>query len=144
MKPMKPMYVLILLIIIASAGFYGGMLYQKNQMQQSFDSGVGFRRFGPAGSGPNGIMPVRGQVVSTGNNSVMVKLKDGSSKIVDLTSQTAINKMTSGSASDLKSGEEVTAIGSTNSDGSITAQTVLLGNGMLFRRGGNQPGPTGQ
>ena len=143
MRPIKPLYVLFLVIIIAAAGFYGGMWYQKNQTQASFANGANGqfgRRFGG-----NGMMPVRGQVVNTGNNTVTVKLNDGSSKIVDLTAQTTINKTTTGSASDLKSGQEVTAIGMSNSDGSITAQTVLVGNGMMmFRRGGNQSGPTGQ
>ena len=74
---------------------------------------------------------------------------DGSSKIVNLTSQTTISKTTTGSATDLKSGETVTAIGTTNSDGSVTAQNVLVGNGgMMFRRsGGNIQGgqaPSGQ
>ena len=53
-------------------------------------------------------------------------------------------KTTTGTTSDLKSGEEVTAIGSAGSDGSVTAQTVLIGNGnMFFRRGGAQNAPTG-
>ena len=91
-------------------------------------------------------MPVRGQVVSSGNGSVTIKLMDGSSKIVNLTSQTTISKTTTGTSSDLKSGEQMTAIGTTNSDGSITAQTVLIGNGnMMFRRpSGGQPAPSGQ
>lgn len=154
MKPIKPLYVIILVIIVAAAGFYGGTLYQKNQTRASFASGANgqFRRFGQGGGGQggfgggaNGMMPVRGQVVSSTDNSVTVKLMDGSSKIVNLTGQTTISKTTTGSASDLKSGETVTAIGTTNSDGSVTAQTVLIGNGnMMFRRSGGTPPAGGQ
>jgi len=144
MKPIKPLYVIILIIIFAGVGFYGGTLYQKNQTRASFARG-GFGgvggRFGGGqggfggGQGANGMIPVRGQIVSSGNGSVTVKLNDGSSKIVNLTSTTSISKTTTGSTSDMKSGQMVTAIGTTNSDGSVTAQTVLVGNGnMMFRR----------
>lgn len=149
MKPIKPLYVIILLIVFAGAAFYGGMQYQKSQTRAGFVrfAGGGGRFGGGFGGGPgaNGMMPVRGQVVSSSNNTVTVKLNDGSSKIVDLTSQTTINKTTTGSSSDLKSGETVTAIGTTNSDGSVTAQTVLIGNGnMMFRRPSGQPAQSGQ
>ena len=89
MKPIKPLYVIILIIIFAGAGFYGGTLYQKNQTRASFARG-GFGAGGGAGGrfgggqGATGMMPVRGQVVSSSDNSVTVKLMDGSSKIVNL------------------------------------------------------------
>jgi hypothetical protein len=146
MKPIKPLYVIILIIVFAGAAFYGGMQYQKSQTSAGFARG-GFAAGGAGGrfGGGSGMMPVRGQVISSSDNSVTVKLMDGSSKIVNLTSSTSISKTTTGSASDLKSGETVTAIGTTNSDGSITAQNVLVGNGnMMFRRsGGNQSGGQG-
>jgi hypothetical protein len=149
MKSIKPLYVIILIIVFAGAAFYGGMQYQKSQTRAGFARG-GFAgaggRFG-GGQGANGMTPVRGQVVSSSNDTMTVKLMDGSSKIVNITGQTTISKTTTGSASDLKSGEQVTAIGTTNSDGSITAQNVLIGNGnMMFRRAGGGQGnaPTGQ
>jgi hypothetical protein len=148
MKPIKPLYVIILVIIFAAAGFYGGTVFQKSQTRAGFErSGGQFgARFGGGQGGPGGagMMPVRGQIVSSGDNTITVKMQDGSSKIVDLTSQTQINKTATGTTADLKSGTTVTAIGTSNSDGSVTAQTVLIGNGnMLFRRGGNQGTPTG-
>jgi hypothetical protein len=147
MKPIKPLYVLILVVIFAAAGFYGGTVFQKSQTRASFARGAGGQfgaRFGAGGPGGAGMMPVRGQIVSSGDNTITVKMQDGSSKIVDLTSQTMINKTATGTTSDLKSGTTVTAIGTSNSDGSVTAQTVLIGNGMFrMRTGGNQGGPTG-
>jgi len=156
MKAIKPVYVIILLIVFAAAGFYGGVVYQKNQ-RASFATGAGQfagRRFGAGGGqggfaggpgGASGMMPVRGQIVSSGNNTITVKLSDGSSKIVNLTSQTKVAKTDTGSVSDLKSGTTVTAIGTTNSDGSVTADNVMVGNGnMMFRGGGgNKTAPTG-
>jgi hypothetical protein len=154
MKPIKPIYVLIIVIIVAAGAFYGGVFYQKNQ-RPSFAGGAGSfagRRFGSGGAGgfqggqgvagANGapaMMPVRGQIVSTGNDSITVKMQDGSSKIVNLTGQTKINKTTSGAVSDLKSGTTVTAIGTSNSDGSVTAQDVMIGNGgVMFRGSGSR------
>ena len=156
MKPIKPIYVIILIIVFAAAGFYGGMLYQKHQRSSfSFAGGAAggqyaFRRFGgPGGAGGFGggtggaaMMPVRGQIVATGNGSITVKMQDGSSKIVNLSSQTQVNKTTTGSTSDLKTGTIVTAIGAANSDGSVTAQAVMIGNGA-FMRGGKPESPTG-
>ncbi len=147
MKPIKAIYVFILLIVFAAAGFYGGTMFQKSQTRASFANGAGggqfYGRFN-GGQGGVGMMPVRGQIVSSGDNTITVKMLDGSSKIVDLTSQTRISKATTGSVSDLKSGTTVTAIGTSNSDGSVTAQDVTIGNGMFrIRTGGNQGGPSG-
>jgi hypothetical protein len=153
MKPIKPIYVLILIITFAAAGFYGGVTYQKSKAPSfaSFQDGQGQgmgggRRFGgQAGQSMNaGMRPVSGQVVNQSDNSITIKLSDGSSKIVNLTGQTTINKSSKGSVSDLKSGEQVTAFGTTNSDGSVTAQMVSVGNRMMMMRsGGNPPASNG-
>lgn len=145
-KSMKPIYVIILVVVFAAAGFYGGTVYQKSQAQNSAGAGgqYGSRRFGAGaggGAGASGMTPVSGKIVSTGSGSITVQLSDGSSKIIDLTGQTAINKSTKGSTSDLTTGTRVTALGTTNSDGSVTAQMVNIGNGMFRMRpqgGGSQ------
>lgn len=147
MKPIKPIYVLIIVLLVAAAGFYGGMTYQKSQ-RLSFSGGangqfVG-RRFMMGGTGnAQSMMPVRGEIISQSSDSITVKLPDGSSKIVNLTAQTKVNKMTSGAVSDLKSGVTVTAIGTTNSDGSVTAQDVSIGTFMM-RGGPSRPSTSGQ
>src|SRR5579872_3554882 len=142
MKAMKPIYVVILVVVVVAAAFYGGLTYEKGKVASSFAAGGAGGRFGGrfgGGAGgadvgfgrANGMMPVSGQIVASGNNTITVKLSDGSSKIVDLSSQTKINKTTQGTATDLTTGQQVTAFGSTNSDGSITAQAVNVGNGMF-------------
>jgi hypothetical protein len=151
MKSMKPIYVIILVVVFAAAGFYGGTVYQKNQAAGSAAAGsgqYGSRRFGAGGgAGASGMTPVSGKIVATGDNSITIQLADGSSKIVDLTSQTTVNKTTKGATSDLTSGTKVTAIGSTNSDGSITAMVVSIGNGMFrmmrSQGSGGQAQPSG-
>ena len=88
------------------------------------------------------MQPVRGQIISADNNSITVKMQDGSSKIVAISDKTTINKSTQGSKTDLTNGQEVTAFGTKNSDGSITAQIVSLGTGIGMMRGGQPSQPT--
>jgi hypothetical protein len=141
---MKPVYVVILAVVVAAAAFWGGMTYEKSKAASFAGAGAGGRFAGRFGGGAAGggqrMTPVSGQIVNTGSNTITVKLSDGSSKIVDLTGQTMISKSSKGSASDLTTGQQVTAFGATNSDGSITAQAVNVGNGMMrMRQGGGQP-----
>jgi hypothetical protein len=131
---------IVALLIGGGAGFFGGMQFQKGKtpVRGQFGANGTFTR-GAGRGGANG-MAVRGQIISADNNSVTVKMMDGSTKIVILSSNTMIGKTTSGSASDLTNGSNVTVFGTTNSDGSITAQNVQVGNGMLF---GGGPRPSG-
>ena len=148
---MKPLYVLIVVVIVAAAAFFGGMQYEKSQ-RQSFsmnETNVAAGRFGNRNfAGGNsqarqgnfqGNRPVSGQIVSSDGKTVTVKMADGSSKIVNLSNQTKINKASEGSTSDLKSGENVLVIGTTNSDGSVTAETISVGNGLMMRTRGGTP-----
>jgi pectate lyase len=74
-----------------------------------------------------------GQIVSVGNNEFTIKLNDdGSNMVVHLTGQATI-KTSAGSASlsDLKIGYRVTLVGDRNPDGSFTADTVVVCNGIV-------------
>jgi hypothetical protein len=53
-------------------------------------------------------------------------MQDGSSKIVYFSDSTMIGKSTQGAASDLNTGEQVMANGTSNPDGSITAQNIQI------------------
>ena len=136
----------VLIILAAGAGFVGGMQYQKNQIP-SFGSGqFGSRAAGGAFAGRSGnaqgTRPVTGQIVSVDSNSMTVKMQDGSTKIVILSSSTSINKAAQGSKSDLKVGVNVAAFGTANSDGSITAQSIQLNPTMRGFTGGGRPQQT--
>ncbi len=125
------------LLIGAGLGFFGGMKYQQSKTPAG-RSGM-FQR-GSAGIRNSMGMAVRGQIISADTSSITVKLPDGSTKIVILSSTTMIGKTTTGNASDLTNGVNVIVFGNTNSDGSVTAQNVQVGNGMLF---GRPSGPSG-
>ena len=130
MKQNNLIITIIVALVVGGASFYGGMQYQKNQNtnntgERQFMAGgqngqMGQRR----GNFSQGSRPVNGEIVSQDANSITVKMRDGSSKIVILSDQTTINKSSEGTKADLKTGENVTAFGTTNSDGSVTAQNV--------------------
>ncbi|HVZ58794.1 MAG TPA: hypothetical protein VG935_03530 [Patescibacteria group bacterium] len=125
---------IVAVIVVGALAFFGGMQYQKSQAPKGFaqfsangggNRGFGNRQFGQraGGAGGNAVM---GDIVSTDNGSITVKMQDGSSKIVLLSGSTSINKQATGSQSDLKTGERVVVFGTANSDGSITAQNVAI------------------
>lgn len=122
---------LILIVIAAGAGFFGGMKYQQSQLSSSANrqfaanvNGTGTR--GTARFGNNQNRPVTGDIVSADATSMTVKLTDGSTKIVLLSKTTTINKAAPASAADLTAGTTVAAFGTANADGSITAQSIQL------------------
>ena len=67
-------------------GFFGGMMYQKNQTPSFGMMGRGnfAGRFGSQNGQNANFRPVRGQVLSMDNNSLTVKMSDGSTEIVVL------------------------------------------------------------
>jgi len=60
------------------------------------------------------------------DKSITIKLSDGSSKIVLYTDKTTYEKSIDGSRTDLQNGQQVMVLGTQNSDGSITAQSVQI------------------
>ena len=128
---------IVLIVVALGGGFFAGMQYQKTQrgtFAAAFGNGnsTGARGFG--GGNFQGSRPITGQIVSVSDNTMTVKLSDGSTKIVILSTSTSINKADKGSISDLKVGDTVATFGSANSDGSITAQNVQLN--PMIRMGG--------
>lgn len=130
---------LVVLVVAGGVGFYGGMKYQQSKVPtRQFGNFAGRTGGGTGGTGGNNAFrPVNGQILSVGNNTMTVKLNDGSSKVVILTSTTQINKAAQGTTSDLTAGTTVSVFGQTNSDGSVTAQSVQLN---PIARGNQAPG----
>jgi len=124
--------IIVVAVIAAGAGFYGGMKYGESTATQTSanlianfrgqQAGVGSAS---RGMGQNGGF-AGGQIIAKDATSITVKLQDGSSKIVFVSGSTPVMKSVQGSLSDLAVGENVTVVGTTNSDGSITAQSVQV------------------
>ena len=134
---MKPVTVFIISVVIAVVGFFAGMKYQqyKSPSFARFQGG----RFQTGTNGNNGIFrqgmrPVGGEIIKQDDKSVTVKMMDGSSKLVILSGTTKYHKNAETTKSELKTGTQISVIGTANSDGSVTAQDVLIGFG--FRMGG--------
>ena len=131
----KNVMMIIMLAVGLGAGFFGGMTYQKSKVP-SFAAGGTFggtnsgqvRRGGATGAGgaSNNFRATMGTIVSADTNSITVKMADGSSKIVLLTGSTTVGKNTAASNTDLTTGQTVQIFGTTNSDGSVTAQSIQL------------------
>lgn len=145
MKSNQIIIIIFIAVVVGAAGFFGGMQYEKGKAtseQNAVGSGRYGRRFGQGGGASGtGMAPVRGSIVASDSESITVKLTDGSTKLVLLNNQTMIAKTTTGSKTDLTNGSQVLVIGSTNSDGSVTAQNIQLGGGM-FGAGRYRPSPT--
>lgn len=130
---MKQNQILITAFVVIAVGvsaFFGGMQYQKMQRGQ-FGQG---RLTGqnPAmgnqfrGGQANMGRPVSGEIISSDDKSITVKLADGSSKIVLLNEQSKIMEATSSTKQSLTSGKNVMVFGTTNQDGSVTASNIQL------------------
>lgn len=148
---MKRSSVIALLVAVAviggAIGFFGGMSYGKNNPspqaamntladlsaeERSQLGGAGFPGGAPgegagAAAGARGGGFTSGSIVDNDGSTITIKLADGSTKYVLYSDSTTVSKTDTGSSADLVTGEEVTVVGTTNSDGSITAARIQLG-----------------
>ena len=146
-KNMVIIVAVILIVVAAVGGFFGGMQYQKSQSRTAF-AGAGFgggnggayRQFAGGQNGQNNnFRAVRGQVLSLSNGTMTVKLNNGSTEIVVLSGSTTFAQAAKASLSDVKTGDTVNVVGSSNSDGSVTAQDVQI-NPVGIQRPAGSPG----
>lgn len=128
MKKQASIAILIIVFILLSAGFfYAGMKYSGSK---SLANGQRFQQMGlrnGTGATQNrGGGFTMGDVIAKDDKSVTVKLVNGGSKIVFLSPTTQISKSTAGTPDDLQVGSTVSVSGTSNQDGSMTAQTIQL------------------
>lgn len=139
----KFLFIIIAIAIIGGASFYGGIKYARSKGSSGQFSRADFQNLSPEerqqrakdfggdiGRGPRGNRDgggfAAGEILSKEDKSVTIKLQDGGSKIIFLSDSTEITKSVAGSLDDLEIGKNITANGTANSDGSITAQTIQL------------------
>jgi len=137
---------IVVAVVVAAAAFYGGMQYGKSsfslqnlsaaarqQLLQSFrgSGAAGQGQFQGQGqrvqAGQNGGL-LTGDVVSKDNQSITIKTRDGSTHIVFYGSGTSVIKPFPASIGDVAVSSSVMVAGTTNSDGSITAESIQLRN----------------
>jgi hypothetical protein len=94
-----------------------------------------------AGRGGRGGNMVIGSIIANDGTTITVKTSNGSTKMVLFSGSTTISKTETGSASDLKVGQEVSVTGSTNTDNTVTATRISVG--RLQGPAQTQPAGTG-
>lgn len=131
----KILPIIIIVVIVGAGAFFGGMKYGQSKKvssaQQRFGqmgaNGTGGLRTGVTGGTRNGAGGfVGGEIIAKDDKSITVKLQNGGSQIIFYSGTTEIGKTVTGTATDLGVGKTVTVTGQTNSDGSITAQTIQI------------------
>lgn len=135
---------IVALLVGLGGGFYGGMTYQKNQTPAATSivrtgrTGGSFAGRAGAGAAGGGAGLTTGQVVAKNDQDITVGLTSGGSKIVFFTSSTPITELVQKMPSDIAVGSNVSFVGTTNSDGSMTASMIQL------RSGTSTPGSFGR
>lgn len=119
---------LIILILVATAAFYGGMKYQQNKTpQRTF-----FQREGQTTQMRERMLS--GEVISKDEKSLTLKLPDGSTRIVFLSEKTEFLKMTEGNLSDIEVGKQIMIIGNQTTEGAFVAEQIQLSPRIIPRR----------
>lgn len=119
-------------IIVLVGVFYVGMSYGKSQVAAKTQTGQGGQTFGQNGRGTGGMRNggfgglTSGEIIAKDAQSITIKMRDGSSKIVFYTDKIAVEKNVSGNSADLVVGKQVSVVGTANPDGSETAQSVQI------------------
>lgn len=119
---------LIILILVATAAFYGGMKYQQSKMPQR----IFFQRGGQTIQAREGMF--YGEVISKDEKNLTLKLPDGSTRIVFLSEQTEFLKTTEGDLNDIEVGKQIMIIGNQTIEGAFVAEQIHLSPRIIPRR----------
>ena len=130
---MKKNYITIVVAIACAVIFFFiGVSYGKGSAATATAGRGAFSsstRAGLAGRGAAGGGFVTGQIVSVGNGTAVVQLPNGNSQNVFFSSSTQVIRPQVASVSSLTPGTQVMIGGTTNSDGSVSAQTIQIRSG---------------
>ena len=136
----RTLIIIIAVALLAGGGaFYGGMKYGQSKAlgnlgnfrnlssQERQQMGAGITgSFGNRTGNQTGAGFINGEIISKDNQSITVKMRDNSSKIIFYSGTTEISKFASGASGDLEVGKTVMVNGTANQDGSLTAQSIQV------------------
>lgn len=106
--------VIAVAVIVGGGAFYGGMKYAESKSPRG------------ALPGSEGSLTLTGEIISQSDDSLTIKLSDGSTKIVVFNDHTLTTKTVRAALNELNEGGQVFVSGNENPDGSYTAQTIQL------------------
>ena len=122
---------IVITVILVGAAYYAGIKHETSKLKSSFGrgaSGLTGARTGAAGGrfagGTGGL--VTGTVLSKDDTSITVQSRDGSSKIVLYSPSTQVLESTAGTITSVADGSQVSAQGTQNTDGSVTASSIQI------------------
>ncbi|MHB8168473.1 MAG: DUF5666 domain-containing protein [Thermoleophilia bacterium] len=142
---------IVAILAVGGGMFFAGMKYGQSRAAGTTgpaqSAGRGNFRGGAGRNGQNGGF-TSGTILSMDNQSITVKMRSGGSKTIYYSGSTQVGQMDRSSVSDLKTGDQVLATGTSNPDGSIAARDIeVTPAGSSFipggRRGGGQSGSGG-
>jgi hypothetical protein len=130
----KWIWTVIACVAVAAVAFFGGVFVGRLTAPSFGGSGrPGFGTFGQTGqTGQNrGGGFASGTVLKKDATGLTLKLPEGGSKTVILSSTTQFVKSEKVTSADVSVGATVTAVGTAASDGSVTARLVTMGDSGL-------------
>jgi cytochrome c-type biogenesis protein CcmE len=132
----------VVVIIVAGASFYGGMKYGQTKNRAGFAArgqmpGINNGSQKSGQNKNNGL--VMGEIIAKDEKSITVQIGNRGlsaaeqasqtgqgTKIIFFSNATKVNMQTEGTTDDLRTGKQITANGTANTDGSITAQSINI------------------
>ena len=153
MKKWQIAVLAVAVIAVALGALFGGRAWGASGSSSDQDQGqLAGDGNGPWGRG-DGTMPsdgfggrnggnmVSGSIIAVDSTGITVQTNDGSTKIILVSGSTSISLTTDGSVSDLVTGKNVVVSGTTNTDGTVTATSIRLGEilGLGGAPGGTPP-----
>ena len=134
--------IIISIILIIGAFFLGRSLASSSNSANpnNFPGRTGGMMQGQGNKAGNLGSSLRGVIGSIDTTSIVIKNQDGSSRIVLLSASTTVSKSVIADISTLIAGDNVMVRGKTNSDGSVTADSIQVFTGQNFGpQGANSP-----
>jgi hypothetical protein len=117
----------VALIIGGAIGYFAHPASAQTGAFARGAAGTFTRGTGAAGTtGAAGGGFLTGTVAATGSDSITLNTRDGSSHVVLVTPSTTVSKTVASTLTDVSVGANVMVIGTTNSDGSVSATMIEL------------------
>ena len=113
-------------LVCGGIGFMLGTNHGKAQAVATMGAGRGSMMNNNQRNGAMRGGFVTGEIIAKDTQSITVKLRDGSSKIIFFTTDTPVLKSVTGATNDLSLGQQIMVTGKTNTDGSITTDSIQI------------------